>query len=171
MSYENGNAKGVSQYISLASAPVIIAGLLLLFFSATALADDAMIDTGKLVILPVAAALAAVLGRIWVSVLPDDSPVKKTPLFVLIFAIVPILLEILGFIDAILATTFAFTAISTLVLVQSNRNEEATILLTMVAGFHVSVAYAASMPELIVSEGETLQNCLLYTSPSPRDRG
>ena len=46
MSYENGNAKGVSQYISLASAPVIIAGLLLLFFSATALADDAMIDTG-----------------------------------------------------------------------------------------------------------------------------
>ena len=81
MSYENGNAKGVSQYISLASAPVIIAGLLLLFFSATALADDAMIDTGKLVILPVAAALAAVLGRIWVSVIPDDSPVKKTPQF------------------------------------------------------------------------------------------
>ena len=161
MSYENGNAKGVSQYISLASAPVIIAGLLLLFFSATALADDAMIDTGKLVILPVAAALAAVLGRIWVSVLPDDSPVKKTPVFVLIFAIAPILLEILGFIDAILATTFAFTAVSTLVLVKSNRNEEATILLTMVAGFHVSVAYAASMPELIVPEGETLQNVLI----------
>ena len=46
-------------------------------------------------------------------------------------------------------------AISTLILVKSNRNEEATILFTMVAGFHVSVAYAAmSMPELTLSEGD-----------------
>ena len=161
MSYENGNTRGVGQYNGLVSAPAVLAGLILLLFAATSLADDAMIDTGKLVILPVAAALAAVLGRIWVSALPDDSPVKRTPVFALLFAVVPIALEFLGFIDAILATTFAFMAISTLILVKSNRNEEATILFTMVAGFHVSVAYAASMPELTLSEGDSLQNLLI----------
>ncbi|MED6313171.1 MAG: hypothetical protein VX653_04975, partial [Candidatus Thermoplasmatota archaeon] len=78
MSYENGNTKDVGQFNGLVSTPAVLAGLLLLFFSATTFADDAMIDTGKLVILPVAAATAAVLGRIWVSALPDDSVVKRT---------------------------------------------------------------------------------------------
>ena len=161
MSYENGKTRDVGQYNGLVSAPAVLAGLLLLFFAATSLSDDAMIDTGKLVILPVAAALAAVMGRFWVSALPEDSPLNRNSLFVLLFAIVPIALEFLGFIDAILATTFAFMAVSTLILVKSNRNEEATILFTMVAGFHVSVAYAASMPELALSEGDSLQNLLI----------
>ena len=161
MSYENGNTKDVGQFNGLVSTPAVLAGLLLLFFSATTFADDAMIDTGKLVILPVAAATAAVLGRIWVSALPDDSVVKRTSVFSVLVAISTIALEALGFIDAILATTFAFMAISTLILVKSNRNEEATILFTMVAGFHVSVAYAATMPELTLSEGATLQNLLI----------
>ena len=161
MSYENGKTGDVGQYNELVSAPAVLAGLLILFFAATSLADDVMIDTGKLVILPVAAALAAVMGRFWVSALPEDSPINRNSVFVMLFAIVPIALELLGFIDAILATTFAFMAISTLILVKSNRNEEATILFTMVAGFHVSVAYAASMPELTLSEGDNLQNLLI----------
>ena len=157
MSYENGKTGDVGQYNGLVSTPAVLAGILILFFAATSLADDVMIDTGKLVILPVAAALAAVMGRFWVSALPEDSPINRNSVFVMLFAIVPIALEFLGFIDAILATTFAFMAISTLILVKSNRNEEATILFTMVAGFHVSVAYAASMPELTLSEGDNLQ--------------
>ncbi len=161
MSYENGKTRDVGQYNGLVSAPAVLAGLLLLLFAATSLSDDAMIDTGKLVILPVAAALAAVMGRFWVSALPEDSPLNRNSLFVLLFAVGPIALEILGFIDAILATTFAFMAVSTLILVKLNRNEEATILFTMVAGFHVSVAYAASMPELALSEGDSLQNLLI----------
>ena len=161
MSYENGKTRDVGQYNGLVSAPAVLAGLLLLLFAATSLSDDAMIDTGKLVILPVAAALAAVMGRFWVSALPEDSPLNRNSLFVLLFAVGPIALEILGFIDAILATTFAFVAVSTLILVKSNRNEEATILFSMVAGFHVSVAYAASMPELALSEGDSLQNLLI----------
>jgi len=161
MSYENGKTRNVGQYNGLVSAPAVLAGLLLLFFAATFLSDDAMIDTGKLVILPVAAALAAVMGRFWVSALPEDSAINRNSLFVLLFAVVPILLEFLGFIDAILATTFAFMAVSTLFLVKSNRNEEATILFSMVAGFHVSVAYAASMPELALAEGDSLQNLLI----------
>ena len=161
MSYENGKTRDVGQYNGLVSAPAVLAGLLLLLFAATSLSDDAMIDTGKLVILPVAAALAAVMGRFWVSALPEDSPLNRNSLFVLLFAVGPIALEILGFIDAILATTFAFVAVSTLILVKSNRNEEATILFSMVAGFHVSAAYAASMPELALSEGDSLQNLLI----------
>ena len=61
MSYENGNARGgVNSQKSLATAPVALAGLLLLFFTATSLADNVMIDTDKWVILPIAVALAAV---------------------------------------------------------------------------------------------------------------
>lgn len=148
MSNENGNARGVAQTLGLASAPVALAGLLLLFMTATSLADDVMIDTGKLVILPVAAAAAAVLGRIWVVALPQDSPLARTSVAALAFAAIPIALETVGVIDAVMATTIAFVAISTLVLVKMNRNEEATILFTLVAAFHVAVTYAASMPEL-----------------------
>ena len=161
MSYENGKTGDVGQYNGLVSAPAVLAGLLLLLFAATSLSDDAMIDTGKLVILPVAAALAAVMGRFWESAIPEDSPLNRNSIFALLFALGPIALEIFGFIDAILATTFAFVALSTLILVKSNRNEEATILFSMVAGFHVSVAYAASMPELALSEGDSLQNLLI----------
>ncbi len=161
MPYENGKTGDVGQYNGLVSTPAVLAGLLLLLFAATSLSDDAMIDTGKLVILPVAAALAAVMGRFWVSALPEDSPLNRNSIFVLIFAVGPVALEILGFIDAILATTVAFVAVSTLILVKSNRNEEATIVFSMVAGFHVSVAYAASMPELALSEGDSLQNLLI----------
>ena len=114
MSYENGKTGDVGQYNELVSAPAVLAGLLILFFAATSLADDVMIDTGKLVILPVAAALAAVMGRFWVSALPEDSPINRNSVFVMLFAIVPIALELLGFIDAILATTFAFMVLSTL---------------------------------------------------------
>ena len=148
MSNENGNARGVGQALGLASAPVALAGLLLLFMTATSLADDAMIDTEKLVILPVAAAFAAVLGRIWVFALPDDSVAQRTPVGVLVLGVLPIGAEYFGLIDAILATTIAFMAISTFILAKMNRNEEATILFTMVAAFHIGVSYAASMPEL-----------------------
>ena len=54
-------------------------------------------------------------------------------MFSVLVAISTIALEALGFIDAILATTFAFMAISTLILVKSNSNEDATILFTLVA--------------------------------------
>ena len=96
MSYENGKTGDVGQYNELVSAPAVLAGLLILFFAATSLADDVMIDTGKLVILPVAAALAAVMGRFWVSALPEDSPINRNSVFVMLFAIVPIALELLG---------------------------------------------------------------------------
>ena len=161
MSYENGNARDVGQTLGLASTPVVLAGLLLLFMTATSLADEAMIDQGKLVILPVAAALAAVLGRIWVSALPDGSFASRTPVVALLFAVVPIIVESLGFIDSIVATTFAFMAIATLFLVKSNRSEEATVLFSMVAGFHMAVAYAAAMPELVIAEGASLQSQLI----------
>ena len=121
MSYENGKKRDVGQYNGLVLATAVLAGLLILFFAATSLADDVMIDTGKLVILPFAAALAAVMGRFWVSALPEDSPINRNSGFVMLFAIVPIALEFLGFIDAILATTFAFMAISTLILVDTER--------------------------------------------------
>ncbi len=149
MSNENGNARGVAQTLGLASAPVALAGLLLLFMTATSLADDAMIDTGKLVILPVAAAFAAVLGRIWVFALPDDSVAQRASVVAIVFAVIPLAAESFGLIDAVMATTFAFVALSTLILVKMNRNEEATILFTMVAAFHIGVSYAASMPELV----------------------
>ena len=51
MSYENGKTRNVGQYNGLVPAPAVLAGLLLLFFAATFLSDDAMIDTGKLVVL------------------------------------------------------------------------------------------------------------------------
>ena len=148
MSNENGNARGIAQTLGLASAPVALAGLLLLFMTATSLADEAMIDNGKLVILPVAAAAAAVLGRIWIFALPDDSIAQRAPVVALLFAVMPIAAESFGLIDAVMATTFAFVAVSTFILVKMNRNEEATILFTMVAAFHIAVSYAASMPEL-----------------------
>ena len=162
MSYENGNARGgVNLQKSLATAPVALAGLLLLFFTATSLADDVMIDTDKWVILPIAVALAAVLGRIGVIAPLGNVSSHRTAVISLGFAALAFVANALGFADPILATTFTFVGIATLLLVQSERNEEATILLVTIAAFHLSVSYAAAMPELTLAEGAQLQTQLI----------
>ena len=74
MSYENENAEAdASSMKGVATAPLALAGLLVLFFGITAFADDVMIDIGKLVVLPVAAATAAALGRIGIIATPNKS--------------------------------------------------------------------------------------------------
>ena len=162
MSYENGNARGgVNSQKSLATAPVALAGLLLLFFTATSLADDVMIDTDKWVILPIAVALAAVLGRIGVIAPLGNASSHRTAVISLGFVALAFVANALGFADPILATTFTFVGIATLLLVQSERNEEATILMVTIAAFHLSVSYAAAMPELTLAEGTQLQTQLI----------
>ena len=138
--------------MSVASVPVALTGLLLLFFFATTFADDVMIDTGKLVILPLAAASAAVLGRI--GILNNSS---MASLLSLGFILVAIILEIFSIADPILSLTFVTTGIFTLYLTKSERNEEATVVFSIIAGFHLAVSYASGMPELTIAEGSSVQ--------------
>ena len=153
MSYEKGNAEADANSMkSVATAPLALAGLLILFFGVTAFADDVMIDIGKLVVLPVAAAIAAALGRIGTIATPNKSLVYS-----LAFIAVAIVMDILSLIEPMVITTFVFMGISTITLVQANRNEEATILLSIVVGFHLAVSYAAGMPELTLAEDASLQ--------------
>ncbi|PDH24013.1 MAG: hypothetical protein CND29_03090, partial [Marine Group II euryarchaeote MED-G36] len=142
MSYEKGNAEAAANSMkSVATAPLVLAGLLVLFFGVTAFADDVMIDIGKLVVLPVAAATAAALGRIGIIATPN-----KFLVYSFAFVAVAVVMDFFSLVDPIVISTFAFMGISTTFLIQANRNEEATILLSIVVGFHLAVSYAAGMP-------------------------
>jgi len=154
MSYENENAEAdASSMKGVATAPLALAGLLVLFFGITAFADDVMIDIGKLVVLPVAAATAAALGRIGIIATPNKSLVYSFA-----FVAAAVAMDSFSLVDPIVISTFVFMGISTIFLVQVNRNEEATILLSIVVGFHLAVSYAAGMPELSLAEEATLQS-------------
>tara|TARA_B100000700_G_scaffold65285_1_gene72120 strand:- start:45677 stop:55171 length:9495 start_codon:yes stop_codon:yes gene_type:complete len=142
--------------MSVVSVPVALTGLLLLFFFATFFADDLMIDTEKLVVLPLAAAFAAVLGRI--GILKNSN---LTTLFSLGFILVAIILDLLSIVDPLVSLTFVITGVSTVYLANSKRNEEATIVFSIIAGFHLAVSYASGMPELTLAEGSSVQGQII----------
>ena len=133
----------------LVPVSAILVALVALFLGSEALANGTMENDGylRILTLPLAAALAASFGRVLsVSELGIPSHFKTGVLSILFIAvsaipeIAPELLEI----DTIVTFTFTSVGIATMMLVNSNRREEANLLLVAVVGFFLSASLAAS---------------------------
>ena len=133
----------------LVPVSAILVALVALFLGSEALANGTMENDGylRILTLPLAAALAASFGRVLsVSELGIPSHFKTGALSILFIAvsaipeIAPELLEI----DTIVTFTFTSVGIATMMLVNSNRREEANLLLVAVVGFFLSASLAAS---------------------------
>ena len=123
----------------LVPVSAILVALVALFLGSEALANGTMENDGylRILTLPLAAALAASFGRVLsVSELGIPSHFKTGALSILFIAvsaipeIAPELLEI----DTIVTFTFTSVGIATMMLVNSNRREEANLLLVAVVG-------------------------------------
>ena len=133
----------------LAPVSAILVALVALFLGSEALANGTMENDGylRILTLPLAAALAASFGRVLsVSDLGIPSHFKTGVLSALFVAVsaVPELAPGLVEIDTIVTFTFTFVGIATMMLVNSNRREEANLLLVAVVGFFLSASLAAS---------------------------
>ena len=133
----------------LVPVSAILVALVALFLGSEALANGTMENDGylRILTLPLAAALAASFGRVLsVSDLGIPSHFKTGVLSALFVAVsaVPELAPGLVEIDTIVTFTFTFVGIATMMLVNSNRREEANLLLVAVVGFFLSASLAAS---------------------------
>ena len=133
----------------LVPVSALLVALVALFLGSEALANGTMENDGylRILTLPLAAALAASVGRV-LSVVELGIPSHfKTGvlsiLFILVSVIPEIVPEALG-IDTLITFTFTSMGIATMMLVNSNRREEANMLLVTVVGFYLSVSMAAS---------------------------
>ncbi len=133
----------------LVPVSAILVALVALFLGSEALANGTMENDGylRILALPMAAALAASFGRVLSVVeLGIPSHFKTGTLSILFVAvsaipeIIPGVLEV----DTLLTFTFTSVGIATMVLVNSNRREEANMLLVAVVGFFLSASLAAS---------------------------
>ena len=133
----------------LVPVSAILVALVALFLGAEAFANGTMENDGylRILTLPLAAALAASVGRVLsVAELGIPSHFKTgalSILFILVSVIPEIVPEALG-IDTLITFTFTSMGIATMMLVNSNRREEANMLLVTVVGFYLSVSMAAS---------------------------
>ena len=135
--------------MELVPVSAILAALVALFLGSEALANGTMENDGylRILTLPLATALAASFGRVLsASELGIPSHFKTgvfSTLFIAVSAIPEVAPELLD-IDTIVTFTFTSVGIATMMLVNSNRREEANLLLVTVIGFFLSASLAAS---------------------------
>ena len=133
----------------LVPVSAILAALVVLFLGAGAFANGNMENDGylRILTLPLTAAIAACVGRV-VAVSDIRIPPRfklsiSSLLFVLVSAI-PEFFPAIVDVDTLVPFTFATVGITTMILVNYDRREEASMLLTTVVGFYLSVSIAAA---------------------------
>ena len=142
MNDDNDATKGGFSNKNLLPVPAVLATLMVLFLGADYVANGGIENDGyaDILILPVIAAFAALIGRILVDIsLKSNSQIVLSSLVAIILSIlVPEftpLIPMEGF-------TFAFVFVFTLFLNKNNWNEESSILLSMIIGFHLAISFA-----------------------------
>ena len=149
MNDTNGAVESGFPNSGFASVPAVLVALLALFFGADYAANGAMENDGytQVLILPVVAALAAAMGRTGASISIGSHSIHRAVVmmaFIAVAGIISVAYNIFGSIGNLGAFTFAFVGISTFLMVNSDKREESTILLSVVIGFHLAVSHAAN---------------------------
>ena len=142
MNDDNDATKGGFSNKNLLPVPAVLATLMVLFFGTDYVANGGIENDGyaDLLILPVIAALAAFIGRIVV----DQS--SKSNLIIILSSLSAIIFSLIAPeftpIVPMEGFTFAFVFVSTIFLDKNNWNEESSILLSVVLGFHLAISFA-----------------------------
>ena len=145
MNDNNDATVGVFSNENLLPVPAVLATLMMLFLGTDYVANGGMTNDGyvDILILPVIAALAAFLGRVLHTYGESSTTTKTrtsfTSIFLILFSFALIEFSILQPLEGF---TFAFVVVSSLLLSLSNRNEESSILLSVVIGFHFAISSA-----------------------------
>ena len=137
MNDDNEATVGVFSNKNLLPVPALLATLMVLFLGTDFVANGGMEIDGyvDILILPVIAAFAAFLGMI-LNTSGESSIVNKTrtslaSIFLIVFSFLIIQFTPISPLEGF---TFAFMSVSSLLLSQSKRNEETSILLSIVIG-------------------------------------
>ena len=142
MNDDNDATKGGFSSKNLLPVPAVLATLMVLFLGTDYVANGGTETNGyaDLLILPVIAAFAAFIGRIVV-----DQSSKRNSIIIL-SSLSAILFSFIAPeftpIVPMEAFTFAFVFVSTVFLYKYNWNEESSILLSMIIGFHLAISFA-----------------------------
>lgn len=142
MNDDNDATKGGFSSKNLLPVPAVLATLMVLFLGTDYVANGGTETNGyaDLLILPVIAAFAAFIGRIVV-----DQSSKRNSIIIL-SSLSAILFSFIAPeftpIVPMEAFTFAFVFVSTVFLYKHNWNEESSILLSMIIGFHLAISFA-----------------------------
>ena len=150
MNENNTATESTLSQTGVASVPAVLAALLALFLGADYVANGVMENDGytQVLILPVVASLAAALGRIGVFASFGQLSQFRSAIVIFGFlsaaAIISLAYNLFESVGRIGALTFALVGISTYVQIRSGRREEASILLSVVVGFHLAVSHAAN---------------------------
>ena len=142
MNDDNDATKGGFSSKNLLPVPAVLATLMVLFLGTDYVANGGTETNGyaDLLILPVIAAFAAFIGRIVV-----DQSSKRNSIIIL-SSLSAILFSFIAPeftpIVPMEAFTFAFVFVSTVFLYKNNWNEESSILLSMIIGFHLAISFA-----------------------------
>jgi len=145
MNDDNDATVGVFSNEDLLPVPAVLATLMVLFLGTDYVANAGIENNGyvDLLILPVIAAFAAFLGRILntygESALDSKSRNSIISIFVIVFSL---LIVELGFALPLQGFTFGFMFVASLILASHKRNEESSILLSVVIGFHLAISFA-----------------------------
>ena len=127
----------------------ILVALVALFLGTQALANGTMENDGylRILTLPLTAALAACVGRVLAVTelgLPSRFKIALSSLFFVTVSAIPEFAPEVIEIESLVSFTFAIVGICSLLLVNSNRREEANLFLVTVIGFYLSVSLAAT---------------------------
>ncbi len=142
MNDDNDATKGGFSSKNLLPVPAVLATLMVLFLGTDYVANGGTETNGyaDLLILPVIAAFAAFIGRIVV-----DQSSKRNSIIIL-SSLSAILFSFIAPeftpIVPMEAFTFAFVFVSTVFLYKNNWNEESSILLSIIIGFHLAISFA-----------------------------
>ncbi len=142
MNDDNDATKGGFSSKNLLPVPAVLATLMVLFLGTDYVANGGTETNGyaDLLILPVIAAFAAFIGRIVV-----DQSSKRNSIIILSSLSAILFCFIAPEFTPIVpmeAFTFSFVFVSTVFLYKHNWNEESSILLSMVIGFHLAISFA-----------------------------
>ena len=145
MNDDNDATVSVFSNEDLLPVPAVLATLMVLFLGTDYVANAGIENNGyvDLLILPVIAAFAAFLGRILniygESALDSKSRNSIISIFFIVFSL---LIVELGFALPLQGFTFGFMFVASLILASHKRNEESSILLSVVIGFHLAISFA-----------------------------
>ena len=142
MNDDNDATKGGFSSKNLLPVPAVLATLMVLFLGTDYVANGGTETNGyaDLLILPVIAAFAAFIGRIVV-----DQSSKRNSIIILSSLSAILFCFIAPEFTPIVpmeAFTFAFVFVSTVFLYKHSWNEESSILLSMIIGFHLAISFA-----------------------------
>ena len=145
MNDDNDATVSVFSNEDLLPVPAVLATLMVLFLGTNYVANAGIENDGyvDLLILPVIAAFAAFIGRILntygESLSTSNSRNSLISIFFIVFSVLAIEF---GLCSPLQGITFAFMMISSLLLSSHQRNEESSILLSVVIGFHFAISFA-----------------------------